>query len=198
VHEAYELLGRAVQRARGWFGMYASTCAQHGDSVSLVSLDQRLDHPDHQDHHDPEHGRSGGDEALHARIEAISNASRFARDVAEWCLGYDIRLRAVVSFGHGIPYHDVNDDRSVASDSAIRGARLLAFVSKAAREHGFAALPWIVFDWTELADIHDAVAIFERELRAASGPGWRTPGAPASPVALDRWDDIRFTVWYRP
>jgi hypothetical protein len=173
--------------------MYASTCAQHGDSVSLVSLDQRLDH----DHHDPEHGQAG-DEALHARIEAISNASRFARDVAEWCLGYDIRLRAVVSFGHGMPYRDVNDDRSVASDSAIRGARLLDFVSEAAHEHGFAALPWIVFDWTELADIKDAVAIFERELHAASGPGWRSPEGPASPVALDRWDDIRFTVWYRP
>ena len=188
VHEAYELLGRAVQRARGWFGMYASTCAQHGDSVSLVSLDRRLE-------------RSGSDlhgEARHARSEAISNASRFARDVAEWCLGYGIRLRTVVSFGHGVPYRDVNDDRSVASDSAIRGARLLDFVAEKAHDFGFAHLPWIVFDLSELGDIEDAVSLFERELLAASGPDWRIPPGPSSPVALERWSDIRFTVWYRP
>ena len=188
VHEAYELLGRAVQRARGWFGMYASTCAQHGDSVSLVSLDRRLE-------------RTGGDirsEAEHARTEAISNASRFARDVAEWCLGYGIRLRTVVSFGHGLPYRDVNDDRSVASDSAIRGARLLDHVTATAHNFGYGHLPWIVFDLSELGDIEDAVSLFERELLAASGPNWRTPEGPSSPVALDRWNDIRFTLWYRP
>ncbi|MCG8419994.1 MAG: hypothetical protein MJE77_18845 [Proteobacteria bacterium] len=188
VHEAYELLGRAVQRARGWFGMYASTCAQHGDSVSLVSLDRRLE-------------RIGSDvqsEALPARTEAISNASRFARDVAEWCLGYGIRLRTVVSFGHGVPYRDVNDDRSVASDSAIRGARLLDFITDEARNFGFAHLPWIVFDSTELGDIKDAADLFEHELLAASGPNWSIPAGPSSPVALERWDDIRFTVWYRP
>lgn len=185
VHEAYELLGRAVQRTRGWFGMYASTCAQHGDSVSLVSLDRRLE-------------PAGADEALHARREAISNASRFARDVAEWCMRYEIRLRTVVSFGQGVAYRDVNDERSVASDSAIRGARLLDYVAAHAAAHGFSELPWLVFDWTELADIADAVETFSRELGAAVGPGWRSPSGPASPVALGRWSDIRFTVWYRP
>ncbi|WP_428268660.1 hypothetical protein [Haliangium sp.] len=184
VHKAYELLGRAVQRARGWFGMYASTCAQHGDSVSLVSLDRRLE--------------PTAAEAAHARAEAVSNAARFARDVAEWCLGHGIPLRTVVSFGHGRPYRDVNDDRSVASDSAIRGARLLDYVTREARSHGFAALPWIVFDWSELLDLGHPSKIFARELMAASGPEWRQPDDPASPVALDRWPAVHFTVWYRP
>ncbi len=184
VHEAYELLGRAIQRARGWLGMYASTCAQHGDSVSLVSLDRRLD--------------PTATDAENARREAISNASRFARDAAEWCLGYNIRLRTVVSFGHGVPYLDVNDDRSVASDSAIRGARLLDYVSREARVHGFAEQPWIVFDWTELVDVDDPAGRFARELVTASGSHWRQPDAPTSPVALERWEHVHFTVWYRP
>lgn len=188
IHEAYELLGRAVQRARGWFGMYASTCAQHGDSVSLVSLDRRLE---------PGGGMDSPSEALHARREAISNASRFARDVAEWCLGYGIRIRTVVSFGQGVPYRDVNDELSVASDSAIRGARLLDHVTAAARDHEYAHLPWIAFDSSELEDIEDAAAIVERELSAVAGAAWIQPPGPPSPVALERWDDVRFAVWYR-
>lgn len=188
VHEAYELLGRAVQRARGWFGMYASTCAQHGDSVSLVSLDRRLEPG----------GSDGPSEALHARTEAISNAARFARDVAEWCLGYGIRVRTVVSFGQGLPYRDVNDERSVASDSAIRGARLLDHVAQAAKSLGYADMPWIAFDLSELGDIDNAAELFARELSVASGPDWRQPSGPPSPVALERWDDVRFVVWYRP
>ena len=187
VHEAYELLGRAVQRARGWFGMYASTCAQHGDSVSLVSLDRRL-----------EPGSEGQNEALHARTEAISNASRFARDVAEWCLGYGIRVRTVVSFGQGLPYRDVNDERSVASDSAIRGARLLDHVARAAKTLGYAGKPWIAFDLTELGDIDNAAELFAHELSGIAGENWRMPTGPPSPVALERWSDVRFVVWYRP